>query len=195
MNRTAVIALSILVAPMLGGCHDFSWDEAESVAKSNTLLNVAAYRSLSSDWEAAKRRSTTAVLNWNELDDGWSVDGSVTSDEASWSGTMDFSGSLVGDENSADWDLSVTYHQCEYDGVVLDGSMTWHWGVDVYSDGFGMEYSVGGDLSSTGDVEGMGALDYSASIELHGTSVSFEVGGKVGGTPVDFSLTVNLPWI
>lgn len=194
MNRIAVTAFAALALSTLGGCADYNWDEAESVAKSNTLLNVAAYKSLSSDWEAAKRRATSATLNWTELDNGWEFDGSVTSDESSWSGTMDFDGSLVGDENSADWDLSVTYHSCAYDGVTLDGTMSWHWGVEVFADGFRMVYQVTGNVTSAGEVEGPGSLDYGASIELHGTSLALAVTGDVGGTPVDFSLTINLPF-
>lgn len=185
-----------LALPTLSGCAAFSWDEAESVAKTNNQLNLAAFNSLMEDWSAAKKKSTTATLDWDELEDGWSMSGSITSDGPHWTGTMSFDGSLTGDESSAEWTLGVDYDQATVDATTLDGSMDWRWAAEVTTlSDFHMEYEVWGEITATGDIEGTGEVDYLATIDVSGSSASFEVTGKVGGQPVDFSLTVNLGWL
>ncbi len=185
-----------LVLPTLGGCAAFSWDEAESVAKTNNQLNLAAFSSLMEDWAAAKKKSTTATLDWEQLEDGWAFSGSLSSDGPHWTGAMGFDGSLVGDEDSAEWTLGVDYDQATVDTTTLDGSMDWRWTVEVTTlSDFHMEYQVTGEITASGDVVGTGAMDYLATIDVSGGSASFEVSGKVGGQPVDFSFTLNLGWL
>lgn len=185
-----------LTLSLLGGCADFNWEEAEDVANSNTHLNLAAYKALYDDWGTARRRATDATLNWSELADGWAYDGGISSDGPYWTGAMDFDGDLTGDASSAEWNLAVTYTDCSYEeGLTLSGDMSWHWAVEVSSTGFSMEYAVKGNLTAVGDIEGTGEVDYHAMINVDGNSVSLDISGDVGGTPVDFMLTVNLAWL
>ena len=190
MKRIAVLAL---VLPNLVACAAFDWEEAEAIGKANTRFTVAAYRSTYDDWQAAQRRSTEATLDWGEIEDGWQMNGSLTSDGPVWTGAMGFDGSLVETDGGAAWDLAVSYDNVQGDDISLDGDMTWAWEVDVHGDAFSMTYEVQGEITATGEAEGTGAIDYIATVEVDGTSVSINADGDIGGRPVDFSFTANVP--
>jgi len=182
-----------LAGLLLSGCHAFDWEEAEVIASSNNQLALVAYDALFDDWTKARRRTTQVTLDWAEVAGGWTFSGLLSSDGPVWTGAMDFDGSLVGDESSAAWTFGIGYDAVHFEDLTLDGDMDWHWAVDVLSTGFTMEFGAQGEITASGEVEGTGEVDYLAMIEVTGTSASFDVDGSIGGAPLDFSLTVNLP--
>lgn len=189
--RTSILAAGILA--LASGCSPFTYEEAETVARANTLAGVAAWSALSSELAAQGRRGTESELTWSEIDGGWDFEGWIESDGPQWTGRIDFDGSLVGDEGSADWDFGADLDQVDDGAVVLDGSMDWAWGAEVTDDTAHIEWTVLGEITATGEANGTGEMDYTATLDVTPGTASYVVDGTVGGTPVDFSLTINVP--
>lgn len=192
MNPRILLAAAAL--PLFTACRAFDYEEAQDIALANTKTTVGAYVSAWDDFNTNQRRATTAELNWSESENSWSVDGSLSSDGPVWTGAMGFEGSLTVEEQMAEWALSIAYDQVQSDDILLDGDMSWRWSLELRDQGFRMEYEVQGEITATGEeVDGTGEMDYLATIDVDGNSVDIDADGKIGGTPIDFALTVNLP--
>ena len=178
------------LAGLLTGCgaSSFSAKEAEDVADANQNAMLNAYAAMYND---TVTRSTQSDVVWTDNEDGFTFEGTVSSDGPDWTGSMEVAGTFVYDEDSADWQFSAVYDQVSDGNTTLDGSVDWVLAVDYTDGGLDMVSTVKGDLTATGDSNGSGEIDMTATISVDETGASWTAQGTVGDEEVDMETSYS----
>lgn len=185
----AVILAASLVS--LTACGGFSAQEAHMVFDAANAAGFNAYRVLATESEEAGSRDTGS-FTWTGSDQSFSFEGQVTG-TSDWTGTITANGEVWWGPQEWHWTYGVGYQQVTTDDMTLDGAL--EWGLDVEGTGpvSGLiVYSAVGEINATGAATGVGAMDYIVTVEVDGSSLSFDAEGEVDGTPIDSSWTLTV---